>query len=248
MNPRWIFWPVAGLVVLSGGALLMPRSPLYLPGWWHSGGQYHGQSTRFWVKALHSDDQEMRRKAIFALGAIGPDAAVAVPKLAAIMLEDEEVIFRGEASLALSKMTPASETVVDALAQALTDKHPVIRMNAATALFRLREKGQPAAQALMKSIKDDSNQTNLSAFVVTVQEQMVLALGRVSAGSDEAVPALTDTLKNADTDGMRRAAVRALGFVGPEAKPALDLLRPMMKSKNENIRGEAEEAVAKIEG
>jgi HEAT repeat protein len=248
MNPRWIIWPAATAVALAGGALLTPRSPLYLPNWWYATGQHNGQSTRFWVKALDSDDQEMRRKAIFALGAIGPEAGVAVPKLAAMMLEDADFIVRGEASLALSKMAPASEPAVPALAQALSDEHPVIRMNAATALFRLREKARAATPTLVKTIKDESNQTNLNAFVVTVQEQMVLTLGRVSAGTDEGVPALTATLNDAVTNSMRRAATRALGFVGPDAKPALPLLTPLADSADDALRAEAREAIRKIEG
>jgi HEAT repeat protein len=248
MNPRWIFWPCAGLVVVTASALLVPRSPLYLPNWWGSGGQYHGQSTRFWVKALDSDDKETRHRAIFALGAIGPEAAVAVPRLATIMLEDEDRVARGQASLALSKMTPASEVALEAIAQALEDKELVIRMNAAMTLFRLREKARPATPALIKCIKDDANQTNLTYFVVTIQEQMVLALGRATAGTAEGVPALTETLKGAGDDSMRRATVRALGFVGAEAKPALPLLRPMLESPNNSVRHEAEESIRKIEG
>jgi HEAT repeat protein len=244
---RWIFWVVAGLVVVAAGVLFSPNSPYYLPDWWVSQGHYHGQSTRFWVKALDSDDQQMRHQAIFALGAIGPEAGHAVPKLAVIMLEDEDRIARAQASLALSKMTPASESAVDALTQALEDRELVIRMNAAMTLFRLREKARPAGAALMRCMRDDSNGTNLAHFPVTIQEQMVLTLGRVCAGTDEAVPALSEALKGAGSDGMRRAAVRALGFVGTQAKPALPLIRSMLESPNNELRSEAEETIAKVE-
>src|SRR5436305_1937543 len=80
---------------------------------------------------------EGRHRAIFALGAIGPEAGEAVPALSAILVEDPDPRNRNRAALALSKMHPASRAAVPALARALADEEPWVRMNAALALSRL---------------------------------------------------------------------------------------------------------------
>src|SRR5690349_8382673 len=107
------------VVLLAGALVVVPGSPAYLPKFFRSGGQYGGQSTQHWIKALNSPDAEPRYEALFALGAIGPEAAEAVPALSTILVEDADADARYQAAQALSKMTPASRSAVPALARAL---------------------------------------------------------------------------------------------------------------------------------
>src|SRR5262249_5826628 len=247
MKRRRVVWVVIGVLTLAAVAVLIPGSPVYFPDPMAPGGQHNGHSTRYWEKALDDSDPDTRKQAIFALGAIGPQAERAVPKLATIMVEDADREVRGEAALALSKMDPASKAAVPQLAKALEDSEPVVRMNAARALFRLKQDARPAVPALLKALADDENLTNARAFTVTVHDLVALGLGRATAGTEDGVPPLTDALKKASTLEIRVSLIRALGEVGPSARSALPLLRPLLQDKNRNIKEAAEDSVRRIE-
>jgi hypothetical protein len=245
---RLLLWAVAAVVVVPLIAMLIPGAPVYLPELFFPKAQHDGHSVGYWMGALKNPDGEARRQAIFALGAIGAPAGEAVPALSAIMLDDPAEQTRSEAALALSKMDPASRAAVPALAQALEDKGPLVRMYAAMALFRLRTEARPAVPALIKGLKDKANETYMNLFWMTIREMIIDALGRASAGTDEAVPALTEALKTADTDALRVAAATALGEVGPDARPAVPLLQKLLKDKHRPTRDAAREALEKIQG
>ena len=236
---------LVALLLLAAAAVLIPGSPVYLSKLLNHP-QHDGHSTRYWLRAVDSSDPELRHHALYCLGAIGTDAGEAVPKLAQVMREDADPSARSDAALALSKMAPASRVAVKELAEALGDPEARVRMNAAIALSRLHADARPAIPALIKAINDEDNLTNLQLFAFTIQEMSSIALGRASAGSPEAVPALTEALAAAETEPMRAALARALGEVGADAKPALPLLRVMRKNKTPWLREVAEEALQKI--
>ena len=77
-------------------------------------------------------------------------------------------------------MNPASRAAVTQLGQALSDKDPLIRMNSARALFQLEADARPAVPELIKGCQATDNDTNNNMFLLTVHQQMVLALGRAS--------------------------------------------------------------------
>jgi HEAT repeat protein len=233
-------------VLLISLGLLIPGSPFYLAELLTPKGQHEGRSTRGWLHALSSSDNSLRRQAVFALGAIGTDAGEAVPALAAILRDDSDRALRVEAALALSKMDPASQSAVPELAEALADSEPFVRAYAAVALQRLGVSAQPAIDALIKAIDDDSNQTNLETFQFTLQETMIRALGKASAGRADAVPALIRLLESDGPDGMHLSAVNALGDVGPEARSAVPLLRRLLATSNTMLRNAIAETLASI--
>jgi HEAT repeat protein len=246
---RWVVLVVLAVVV---GLLVGPGSPVYLPDLLGLGGHYQGRPTRHWIQALKSHDAEDRQVAIHAIGVIGAQAGGAVPELAVILLEDPDRGARIEAALALMKLASSSREemteAVPALARALSEGEPVVRIDAAIALMRLRGAARPAIPALIKALRDGANQTNAGIFVFTIQEMSALALGQASAGSAEAVPALTEVLTAASTRGMRENVARALGEVGPEARPATTHLRALLKDGDFYVRRAAKEALEKIEG
>jgi hypothetical protein len=285
MKTHHVIWMAGVVIVLATVAILIPNSPVYLPKLF--GGyerEYEGHGTSYWVKTLNDSDEETRRHAIFALGAIGPDAPEAVPRLAEVLVKGPGED-RAEAALALTKMYPASEQAVAALAQALEDQRLIVRMRAAQALAHLGAKAAPAVPALFKAVKDKNNDTNLDNFPQTIQQVAVLALGRATAGTDEAVPELMAGLQairddktnpeiktvQLDQGAARMAAssgktnkgkkdsldvirakivyARALGEIGPKAKPAVSLLKAMLaEDQISDFKLEAQEALRKIEG
>ncbi len=247
MTARRIMWPMTVILVLAVVALVVPGSPFYLTDLLASGWHFHGRSTAYWIRALETEDLEERNKAIFALGAIGARAEEAVPVLAALMTGSPDRNTRSQAALALSKMAPASRLAVPALAQALNDEEPWVRMNAVMALSRLKADARAATAALVQALNDKSNDTNLGRFNVSIQQMAVLTLGRVGAGNADALAALTAALGKEFSDRVRWSAVQALGEIGPEARPTVPLLRALLKHNSEELREAAAEALRQIE-
>lgn len=239
---------LVALVVMPFFLLLLPGSPLYLANLFGLNEPfYDGMPTSHWLRLLKSSDVNARRQGLHALGALGTDAGETVPQVSTLMLEDPDRGARIEASLALAKMAPASRVAVGALGKALSDKEPWVRMNAVHALLTLRKDARPAVPELIAAIKDETNRTNLQAFINTIQEVAAVTVGFASAGSDEAVPALIDALKTTNTPTLRMAAARGLGIVGPEARTAIEPLKELLKDKDEDLREIAARALSRIE-
>ena len=199
------------------------------------GNTYDGHGAGYWMGPLKDPDVKVRRKAIFALGVLGSDAEEAVPALASIMVDDPDFTLRIEASLALSKMGGLARPAVPALARALGDEQPLVRMNAARTLLNLGGEARPAVPALIGAMKAGENEGQLLPFEISIQEVATVALGRASVGTDEGVAALTEALEGARTDGMRRAAARALGEVGANARPAAPQLRALLDDRDTSV-------------
>jgi hypothetical protein len=247
MKRSRIFWLIAVPGFLACLALLLPISPLYMPQLIAS---YmlteDGRSLSSWIKALKDDDPDVRVEACQALSRRGAEGAEAVPALAAVMLEDSSSEVRGEASRALTMMVPASRAVVPALAQALQDSDPWVRMYAVLTLLRLRSEARPAVPALLIALKDKRNDTNLRVFRITIREVVALTLGWASAGTDEAVPALMAALTSNTSRGMRVALIRALGDIGAPARPATRQLRTFLEDTDSYVREAAEQSLQQI--
>jgi HEAT repeat protein len=192
---------------------------------------------------LSNPDGEARGKAVYALGAMGPQAGEAVPDLARILSEDPDGNMRNQAALALSKMAPASVKALPELTKALEDKELMVRMNAVMALRRLKAEARPAVPALIKAATDDAHLTNMRTFHFTIQEMAVLALGSASTGTADGVPTLKAALEKGPTDDAKLAAMRALGDVGPEARSTAPLVRTFLDHKMKELRESAAETL-----
>jgi len=246
MNKNYVTWLAIGILALIGFGMAVPGSPLFLPNLVNPKVQHGGHGMRHWLEESKSDDATTRQKAIIALGTMGAAAHEAVPAVAAALLKDTDPDVRNQAALALTKMVPASEVAVPALAQALTDEILKVRLNAAMALVRLGAKAKPAVPALLKALDDDKNDDNVGTFHTTIQDLVALALGRATAGTEEAVPALTAYLeRSADMDRCISAA-RALAEVGVNARSAEPQLRKLLKHHHSDVRKAAAEALEEI--
>jgi HEAT repeat protein len=248
MRRRLLFWVPTLTVALAGVALALPASPFYLPVFLFRGGYHDGHPTAYWIDELKAPDATARYRAVHALGAIGPEAGAAVPTLAVLLRQDPERRIRVEAALALTKMRPASERAIPALAEALGDEDDQVRMYSVIALAGLGRASRPAVPALTAALQDATNETYVNTFTFTIQEEAAIALGRASAGTPEAVPVLMETLRTAPSDRLRQAVTRALGQVGVEARPAVPLLRTLLGEKDRVPRWVIEDALSRIEG
>jgi HEAT repeat protein len=235
---------------VAGISLLVPGSPAYVPSLWrHYSNSYAGHSLGYWIRALEEADDEVRLKALFALGSIGQDAGEAAPLLARILTEDANVDLRVQAALALGKMGPAAIEALPALARALDQDESVhVRMYSVIALSHLGPQAQPAVAVLIRALQRRVNRTNLARFPFTIQDMAALALGRATAGSAEGVAALIEALDNARTTSKRLLVAEALGEIGPPAGPAVSHLRALLDDDTPEVRLAAEESLRKIRG
>src|SRR5262245_20482399 len=104
MKSRRAVWGVGAVFSLAAIVVMIPGTPVYLPNLFISRIRYEGHTIGHWIQTVENPDPDTRQHAIFALGAIGPDAGEAVPRLAKLMVDDPVRETRIEAALALSKM------------------------------------------------------------------------------------------------------------------------------------------------
>jgi HEAT repeat protein len=257
MTCRRCLWGLFGISVLAALAFLLPSSPFYWPDLYNGETRQDGRTARSWGKDLHDSDPQVRVKAIRAIGAIGPEGASELPRLGELMCGEEDRACRIEASLAISKMLPASKVVVEPLGQAIMDPDPWVRMNAVRTLFMLKHESFPALASLIKSLEREDNDTNLDAYTYTIYELTILAVGRASAGKEDGVAVLVELLKNVKSNRLREFIVRSLGEIGPSAKSALSTVREsqqkfsqeqgLQASMRNQLQSSHEDTIRKIE-
>ncbi len=244
---------IALLGLLVVGALAIPGSPFnMLDGFivrrnWGPP-QYDGRTLDEWMVDIKSNDLTTRLSAIKAIGGMGESAAQALPELAKLMISDPDVDTRIESSLSISKMAPASASVMDALIKGIQDKEPSVRMNAIFAIMRLKEGSKPALKALSDAANLPENKVRAKGFTTTLQETLLVAIGRASAGTSDAVPMLMVFFNNKDDSNLRLAALRGLAEVGPPAKEAAPEFRKILldKASVNELRQEAFDALERV--
>lgn len=158
----------------------------------------HDRAIPFLVEMIRRGTGSGPYKAVDALGQLGPDAAPAVPALAAAFRHPDDDVPRLVART-LAKIGPAA---VPALKQSLSDPSQTVRRQAVESLGWI---GQPAVGVLIEALQNDKPAVRLSA---------ARALGRLGPDARDAVPALIQAVDDPDQE-VRSAAGRALGRVGP---------------------------------
>jgi hypothetical protein len=256
MKRHTAFLIVFVLLVGVGIALALPDSPIYLAKILRPPARYEGQPLSYWLENLQSPEPQERQKAARLLGKVAidteeTDRPVTVQALTKMVVEDPDRGARIEASQALTFVkedTPALVSAVPDLARALEDKEIVVRINTTKVLLKLGGAAKPAVPALFKALKDKANDDNGKISYYSVKDMAALVLGKATAGTPEAVPALRELLAAAKTSNSKHALVRALGFVGPEARPALPELRDLLSYNDPEVHTAVEQAIRSIEG
>src|SRR5204862_189778 len=157
-------------------------------------------------KLLDDSDMNTRYYAAGALAMIGESDKALVRMLGDALTggQGDVQVFAAEA---LGKV---GGPAVPVLMPALDDTNPAVRQPAAAAhaLGQIGPDAKGALRPLGKALADPSQH---------VRKMAAEALGKVG---DDAVPLLTDALKEKDA-GVRAAAARGLGQVGGGARPAV---------------------------
>ncbi|MEI6325703.1 MAG: HEAT repeat domain-containing protein, partial [Gemmataceae bacterium] len=196
-------WIIGSVVIVAVAAMIVPGSPFNILDRFIMNNQlftaqHDGRTVTEWIGDLNATDDAKKILAIKALGSLGVNAKQALPQLAKIMTLDPDNTMRIEASLAISKMAPDSLSVLDSLIKGLDDKDAVVRMNSLFGIMRLKADSKGALKALVAAANLPVNQELATGFTTTLQEALLVAIGRASAGSSESVPMLMGLLNSKD--------------------------------------------------
>jgi HEAT repeat protein len=99
-------------------------------------GTAHGKPVAHWLGAVRDPDVRVRKKAVVALGHVGPADPAALPALAGA-LKDPDARVRRQAVLALLNLGPAARPALPALEEARQDSDALVRGYALRALARV---------------------------------------------------------------------------------------------------------------
>jgi HEAT repeat protein len=171
------------------------------------------QSLSATAKAFGADDPEVCMAAGAALEAV----AVARRQL----LRRGAVLARHDDGKVPDDLLSALKDALPVLTKNLTHADVRVRLASLYTLETMEAAAEPAADALVKALRDDD------AFV---RWGAVRALGKMAPlQAEKAVPALADALKDKDADVRLTAAV-ALTRYGPAGKPAVAALAEAVKT------------------
>jgi HEAT repeat protein len=213
------------------------------------------------LKAIQSEDLEIRRKASFALREIGDSRSIG--PLCKMLETDEDPHVRMNAALTLGLLK--DEKAIASLEAAIKDPNPLVRGSVATALGAIGDEKsleiltrilqedenwrarRSAIMALMK-IRDDRVITKLIEALKdaepVVRSCAAIALGEI--GVEEALPALGKLLSEENESSVKRDIIGALQAIGGD-----DTIQPLcqvlLNDKDVSVRLSALVAIELIE-
>jgi len=172
------------------------------------------------------------------LGAIGPDAADAIPTLQKILDRETERIdsdlsLISACGLAIVQLGGEADPIVSKIAELLTISTPELRFTTARALARFGRKGGKAVPAMIKLLDDKED---------VIRQQAIITLQAFGPAAKDAVPAIGMKLSDPDFD-VRRNAVALLKALGPIAVETAPQLSEQLKEQDEALRREVLEAI-----
>jgi HEAT repeat protein len=174
------------------------------------------------------------------LGGCGPAAKAAVPDLAiALKSTDSEVA--NQAALALANIDPSHDGLVPILIPLLDN--PDLRQNAVQALDQMGANARSAAPALVHLIATDTDTGEID-WKASERAFAVAALARIDGAG--AIPELQQAISTDKDEGVKIAAVTALGGLGSTNPRAISALVRVLNDDSEPLRDAASAALGKL--
>lgn len=203
--------------------------------------------------------------AMQALGALGPDAAEAVPELVP-MLNNPQFGVRAAAASTLGSIGRAARPAVPGLKAMLQEARPEMRILAADALSRIDLDVSAALALLCDAFPDPAFRISRVVERVETPEDLrdheiflIRTAESIGRYGERAVLVLADLLDNTDLDewsadnisaqcgsNKRIRAALLLAELGPEAKAAVPTLVRALKDKDPFVRDAAASALGRI--
>jgi hypothetical protein len=215
---------------------------------------YAGKSVNYWQNELARANPKAQARATAVLTEMLDDSQFHVRFWAAMSLHrrannqkvesilregmrSKDAVTRQIAVQALGLGGSAEEETIMGLIQALNDED-----------IKVREKARMAVRATIEQPPNDSCVVTLAETMTELRarEHIVAILGGMKRRAAPAVPTLVRHLESNDID-LQRAAMDALGRIGPTAEEAIPALRRMQKDDNAVRREAANRALKGID-
>ena len=186
------------------------------------------------IEALADPECAVRYQAVEALGAIGPDAAPAVPALVRAF-DDQDESVRGKAADALGQIGAAA---VPALIEVVHRRDAELRCHAITALGGAGPAAAAAIPDLVRALADPDEEIRTAAAA---------GLGQIGHGPEVAVaiPGLIAAQQDSDRF-VRQNATAALGEFGTSDARIIPALAAAMRDRDRPVRFAASESLQAI--
>jgi|GEM_PF-3161001 len=176
-----------------------------------------GRRERFQPQLLRlavneSVDNDRRSRAIFLIGALGPDASAVVPTLRREIQNDLDPFLRIDLSEALLKIKPEDEDAINVLVSMLREADPNVRWVAA---FALRNAVSPRTTFVIESLRSLVQTDDLK-----LRRMVFLTLAEFGPAAAAVIPDLQAALESPDP-GTREVAKACLQCIAPEQPSAV---------------------------
>jgi HEAT repeat protein len=207
----------------------------------------HGSGLSVWESAgpalgkalAEDDDPHVRGAAAYALGAFGDRAAALAPALRTA-LHDANPGVRRHAARALGRLGEGAVEAVKDLNDTVKDSDVLVRRDAVAALGSI---GLPAARPAVRPLLDLVKNEVDGVVRRAALDKLV---GLVGPGDRAAATELYPLLGGDDPDAAQSAAFVLANIGGPEAAPALPLLRKILFEEDEHTQALAAAALATL--
>jgi RNA polymerase sigma factor (sigma-70 family) len=193
-------------------------------------------------------DSQVDSVAADALGSIGRDA---VPSLLEL-LKGKDNELRAMAAIALARMgrkgkeaIPETKDAIPLLIKCLDEDDQFLRSSAAHALGQMAPESKSAIPALIQLLKDESPDGRQTSFPHLGHVRDYVNVEALSRFGKDAVPLLTEALKDPN-ENLRISAAVALARIGEPAKSAVPELIRALHDKHNLVRENASVALAEI--
>ncbi len=177
------------------------------------------------IHLLNDANVECRKRALFALGQIGPAAHSAVKPLIAALSDRDDAVRAGAAHV-LEGMGPAAAEAVPALVANLQAPTAAVRSSAAVALGTIGPAAKAAQRPLLECLLDPDELVRYAA---------ALSQGRIDPHFTEAVPTLRDAL-NDSSPKVQLAAIDSLSQIDRDSRSYTIPLLNSLSNKPDDLQ------------
>ncbi len=182
-----------------------------------------------WIEV---EDAGARLEAAIALARVDPENARAWSVLVDVV-EHGDIEAVARVATTLGPLLPAADVARRRLSRWVASPDDKVRVLAARAIWAAMRDPEPAVSRLIEILEDP----------VRLRYRAAAALAEMGPAASRAVPALTPLVQEADLD-TARAALRALGRIGPDARGAIEMLK--LAARHPELRREALTALRRI--
>lgn len=184
------------------------------------------------------------------MGFMPETASAHAKRLGQLLSSEKSDGLRLLVSQALSKMSVPSVECLPDLVKALNDEEMVVRANVARCLLRLGPATANSFDSILAAVQNRENQT-YAGFTTTIQETLILVLGRAISGSAPQQKAIGEALlvqflEEGPTNEIKNSAIRALGMAGNKSQTIATLIQTTANQAEWPFVQDAEEALAQL--